>query len=176
LYKKDFLTKKLWTPWNKNFKRGPYNLIGKNISIGSYCIIEDGVIIGDNVQIGNYVFLKKGTIIESNVVIDSYVRSSGDNYIGKNTVIRYGVTIAKEVEIGESVFISPNVMTIYSTHKGVFIKKTIIKDRVFIGTAAVIGAGVVLEKDIVIGAMSYVVKDCKKVGKYVGVPARIIEN
>ncbi len=147
------------------------NSIGKNFKIGGYCIIEEGVTIGDNVTLGNYVYLQKGTIVGNDTFLDSYVRSSGNNYIGNKCTIRYGATIARKVKIGDEVFISPNVMTIFDKQK----IQTIIQDRVFIGTAAVIDAGVYINFDIQIGAMSYVNKDClTPAGVYFGQPAKFV--
>ena len=145
---------------------------GKNCKVGHYCVIEEDVIIGDHAIIENYVLLKKGTVIGDNCFIDSYVRSSGDNIIGNFVTIRFGATIARKVELEDDVFISPNVMTIYKKHDGSESSKTLIKEGSFIGTAAVIGPNVTIEKEVVIGAQSYVSSNClKRRGIYVGVPA-----
>lgn len=150
---------------------------GINFKIGNFCVIEEGVVIGNNVEIGNYVLLKKNTTIASNVFIDSYVRSSGNNYICDGVTVRYGATIAKEVVIEKNAFLSPNVMTIYSTHKGeTKSKPIIIGENAFIGTAAVIGPGVEIGKGVVIGAMAYVTKNCLEKGIYFGVPAKKIKG
>jgi len=154
---------------HKSFK------FGKDFTIGKFCVIEDDVIVGDNVDIGHYVLLKKGTRIGNNTSIDSYVRSSGENSIGNNCTIRYGATIAKDVIIRDNVFISPNVMTIFSDPKGKHGKPTFIGSNVFIGTAAVINSGVVIRDYVIIGAMSYVNMDCKTMGgTYVGQPAKYL--
>ena len=147
---------------------------GENFKIGGFCIIEEDVQVGDNVEIGNYVLLKKGTKIGNDVFIDSYVRSSGDNEIYDGATIRFGATIARNVIVGEEAFISPNVMTIYTTHRGKSRGKTIIGARAFIGTAAVINSGVAIGKDVVIGAMTYVSKNCIEKGIYFGIPAKKI--
>ena len=146
-----------------------------NFKIGNFCVIEEDVIIGENVTIENYVLLKAGTRIGDNCFIDSYVRSSGQNKIGDNCTIRYGATIAKDVFIGDDVFISPNVMTIYSDPYGKHDWHTSINDGAFIGTAAVINSGVKIAQKVVVGAMAYVNMDClKESGIYVGQPAKLI--
>ena len=148
---------------------------GKNFKIGNFCVIDEDVIVGDNVIIENYVLLKKGTIIGDNCFIDSYARSSGDNEIGDHCTIRYGATIAKNVIIDDNVFISPNVMTIYSDPNGLHGKPTYIKTNAFIGTAAVLKNSITINCGVVIGAMSYVNMDCKEAnGIYVGQPAKLI--
>lgn len=148
---------------------------GKNFKIGDFCKIEEGVVVGDNVELQNYVLLKKGTVIGDNCYVDSYFRSSGDNKIGNNVTLRFGATIAREVTIGDDVFIAPNVMTIYSTHEGDRISGTTIGDGAFIGTAAVVGPGIHVGPNVVIGSQAYVGKDCMEKGIYVGIPARKIK-
>lgn len=168
--------------YGKNFDIGHYNhignnvVIGDNVKIGHHCIIDDDVQIGDDVCIENYVLLKKKTKIMRRTFIDSYVRSSGDNFIGESCTLRYGSTIAKKVVLKNNVFISPNVMTIYSTHEGQFVQQTLIEPKAFIGTAAVLGPGVTIGSEVVIGAIAYVSSDCIEKGIYVGVPAKFLKS
>ncbi len=182
LQKIDRITKLNEYVYGAGFKIGLYNIIGVNVkigcnvTIGHHCIIEDDVEIGDNTSIGNYVLLNRKTVIKNNVFVDSYVRSSGDNFINNNVTIRYGATIARKVSIEEDVFISPNVMTIYTTHRRKKSPGTFLKKKCFIGTAAVIGGGVTIGEEVIVGAMAFVSKDCLEKGNYVGVPARLISK
>lgn len=144
---------------------------GKNIKIGHFCIIQDNVIVGDNVEIENFVLLKSGTRIGNDVYIDSYFRSSGNNSIGNNVTLRFGSTIARNVTVGNNTFISPNVMTIFTTHKGEKSKGTAIGNNVFVGTNAVIAPDVKIADNVVIGSMSYVAHSCLEEGIYKGIPA-----
>ena len=150
----------------------------KNLpKIGAYCVVEEDVEIGDNCEIGNYVLIKSGTKIGDNVFIDSYVRFSGNCVIGDNVTLRYGCTIARGVHIKDGVFMSPNVMTIYSgPHNSDATKTILIEEDAYIGTAAVIGEGVKIGKGAIIGAMAYVTKDCEPGRTYIGVPARDIKK
>jgi len=159
-----------------NNKVAPDFKHGKNFKIGDYCIIHEGCIVGDNVTIENYVLLKKGTIIGDNVFVDSYVKSSGSNKIGSNVTLRFNSTIAREVIIEDDVFVSPNMMTIYSTHEGVKEGGTLIGKGAFIGTNAVLGPNVKIGKKAVIGSMSYIAKDCEPDTIYVGIPAVRMEK
>jgi UDP-N-acetylglucosamine acyltransferase len=86
-------------------------IIGKNVEIGAFCIIEDDVIIGDNTIIKNYVELRKNTKIGNNSFIDSRVISSGNCEIGNYVTIRYDSIIARGVKIGDYTYISPKMMT-----------------------------------------------------------------
>ena len=115
---------------------------GKNLKIGEYCVIQEGCVVGDNVTIENFVLLKKGTIIGDSVFVDSYVKSSGSNRIGSNITLRFNATIAREVVVEDNVFISPNVMTIFSTHEGERLGGTKIGEGSFIGTNVVLGPNV----------------------------------
>ncbi len=147
---------------------------GANFKIGHFCVIEEDCAVGDDVNIQNYVLLKKGTRIGNKAYVDSYVRSSGDNYVGDNVTLRFGATVARKVWVGNGVFISPNVMTIYSKYTGEKSKGTLIDNGSFIGTAAVIGPNVRIGENVVIGSMAYVHKDCLEEGTYVGIPAKKI--
>lgn len=166
----------------ENVEIGNYNRIGRNVTIGEgskighHCIIDDNVTIGKNVKIDNFVLLKRETIIGNNTFIDSYVRSSGTCKIGNNVTVRYGATIAKMVTVEDEAFISPNVMTIYSTHEGRGVPGTLIGKKAHIGTAAVLGPGIMIAPEVVIGAMAFVSKDCTEKGIYVGVPAVKIKD
>ena len=120
--------------------------------------------------------LKNNTKIGNNVYVDSYFRSSGDNFIGNGVTLRFGSTIARKVYIGNDVFISPNVMSIYSKHTGEKSTGTYVEDGAFIGTAVVLGPNIRVGKGVVIGSMSYVSKDClDKGGVYIGIPAKKVK-
>ena len=149
---------------------------GNNLKMGYFNVIEEDVIVGDNVDIQNYVLLKKGTRIGNNCYVDSYFRSSGDNEIRNNVILRFGSTIARKVVVGDDVFISPNVMTVFSLPDGSKSAETIIGDNSFIGTAAVLAPNIVIEKGCIIGANSFVNKSCEKRGVYVGNPAKCIRE
>ncbi len=140
--------------------------------MGAYSIVEEGCDVGDNTEIGNYVLLKRNTKIGTGVYIDSYVKSSGNNRIGNNVTLRYNATIARDVEIEDDVFISPNVMTIYVEHTGEMKGGIVIGKGAFIGTNVVIGAGLKIGPGVTIGAMALVARDCIDPGIYVGIPAR----
>lgn len=145
---------------------------GRRFKMGRFCVIEEDVIVGDNVELGHFVLLKEGTRIGDDCYIDSYVRSSGQNRIGRNVTLRFGATIARNVDIEDEVFISPNVVTVFSLPNGTRSPGITIGKRAFIGTGAVIGAAVTIGEGVVIGANSYVHRDCLEKGLYVGNPAR----
>jgi len=149
---------------------------GKNCKIGNFCVIEEDVIIGDNVDIQNYVLLKKGTVIGSDCYVDSYFRSSGDNEIGNNVTLRFGSTIARKVFVRDNVFISPNVMTVYSLPDGTKSAATVIGEGCFIGTAAVLTPNITIMAGAIVGANSFVNKSILEKAIYAGNPAKKIRD
>lgn len=149
---------------------------GKNCTIGDYCVIEEGCTVGDNVDIQNHVLLKKGTIIGNGCYVDSYFRSSGDNEIGNNVTLRFGSTIARKVFVRDDVFISPNVMTVYSLPDGSVSSQTVIGTGAFIGTAAVLAPNIVIRAGSIVGANSFVNKSIMEKGIYAGNPAKLIRE
>lgn len=145
---------------------------GKNLKMGYNCVIQEGCVVGDDVTIEHFVLLKAGTIIGSRVFVDSYVKSSGDNLIGDDVTLRFNCTIAREVTVEDGAFISPNVMTIYSTHDGDREGGTVIGKNAFLGTNVVVGPNVRIGAAAVIGSLSMVTKDCDADGIYTGIPAK----
>ena len=149
---------------------------GKNFRMGNYCVIMRGCQVGDNVWLEHFVLLKPGTVIGSDTFVDSYVKSSGQNRIGSHVTLRFNATIAREVIVEDDVFISPNVMTIYSTHTGEKRGGTVIGAGCHIGTNAVIGPAVKIAAGSVIGALAYVNRNIEEQGVYIGAPARKLRD
>ena len=149
---------------------------GKNLKLGSFNVIEEDVIVGDNVDIQNFVLLKKGTRIGNDCYVDSYFRSSGDNFIGDNVTLRFGSTIARKVMVENNVFISPNVMTVYSLPDGQKSSGTFIGENAFIGTAAVLAPNISIRPGSIVGANSFVNKSILEKGIYAGNPAKLIRK
>lgn len=148
---------------------------GKNLKIGKYNDIQEGVTVGDDVEIKSYVELRKDTIIGNKCYIDSGVKSSGQCKIGNNVTLRYDAIIARNVIIEDDVFISPQVMFINVPFVEKVKKPTIIMKGAKIGTNATIDDGVTVGEGVIIGAKSFVNKDCLQKGIYVGSPAKLIK-
>jgi len=147
-------------------------MIGDGVTIGDFCVIDDAVKIGRNTRIMNYVELRAGTIIGEDCYIDSHVVSSGDNWIGNRVTLRYGAIIARGCHIGDDCYICPQVMTNNLDHNRRPIGGAHLGEYCFIGTQAVIGAGIKIASATVVGACSMVTKSIPEAGVYVGVPAR----
>lgn len=160
----------------------PYNIIsekakiGENVTIGSFCTIEDGVEIGDNTVIKSYVELRKGTIIGKNCYIDSRVSSSGDCTIGDHVTVRYDSIIARGVRIGDHTYICPKMMTNNLNTEGVQIGGANIGSNVFVGTGCVLQHGITIGNDSVLGSMSYINKDIPSNEIWFGNPAKLYKS
>lgn len=146
--------------------------VGNNVTIGNNTVILNDVSIGDDTRIEHFVLLKTGTAIGDNCYVDSYVKSSGENSVGNNVTLRFNSTIARKVTIEDDVFISPNVMTIFSQPDGSKSSGTKICKGAFIGTASVLNPSITVGPGAVIGAMALVTKDCEAGATYIGVPAK----
>lgn len=146
--------------------------IGKNVEIGSFCIIDDDVVIGDNTIIKSYVELRKATIIGKNCYIDSRVSSSGNCIIGDNVTIRYDSIIARGIKIGDGTYICPKVMTNNLNTEHEQIGGAHIGKNVFIGTGCVIQHGIEIGDNTVLGSMSFINKNVPKDEVWFGNPAK----
>jgi len=147
--------------------------IGKKVSIGSFCIIEDDVIIGDNTVIKNYVELRKGTIIGKDCYIDSRVSSSGNCTIGNHVTVRYDSIIARGVSIGDHTYICPKMMSNNLDVNNEQIGGAEIGSNVFIGTSSVLHHGIKIGDNSILGSLSFINKDIPKNEIWFGNPAKL---
>lgn len=130
--------------------------------------------------LSGFMTIGKATVVQQNV----YVGNGNNVRIGSYCVINENVKL-RYVEIGDYVLIAPGVSVIGVNHvsdridipiamQGSYKEKIIIEENVWIGTNAIITAGVKIEKGCIIGAGAVVTHDCNAFGVYGGVPARLI--
>ena len=149
--------------------------IGKNVIIEPYVVIGSKVKIGNNVIIKSFSHLEKCQI-ENKVEIGPYAR------IRPDTILKEGSKIGNFVEVKKSIvgkkskvnhlsYIGDTVIgksanigagTITCNYDGVKKSKTIIKDRVFIGSNSSLVAPVTIEEESIVGAGSVITKSVKK--------------
>ncbi len=137
--------------------------LGENTVIWHFSHVDEEAVIGDDTKIGQGCYVGKT------------VR------IGKRCRIQNNVNIFTGVEIGDDVFIGPNVTftnvkkpNAYKTAKEY--EKTVIKNGVVIGASATILCGITINEGAFIGAGSVVTKDVPKNATVIGNPAVVIRR
>ena len=149
--------------------------IGKGVTIEPYVVIGSKVKIGDNVIIKSFSHLESCKI-ENKVEVGPYAR------IRPKTILKEGSKVGNFVEIKKSVvgkkskinhlsYVGDSVLgqmvnigagTITCNYDGVKKSKTIIKDKVFIGSNSSLVAPVKINEESIVGAGSVITKNVKK--------------
>lgn len=128
-------------------------IIGDNVKLGEYVVIEGDVIIGNNVSIGNHVVIKKGTRIGHNVTIGD-LSVLGKVPTSNNKMARKPNLTTALLEIHDQVTIGCNTV-LYSGTKisqGVFIGDLAsIRENVRIGEESIIGRNAMVEMNTEVG-------------------------
>ncbi len=130
------------------------SIIGKGSSIGPFARLRPGSVIGENVKIGNFVEIKNSKIGNKSTIAHlSYI---GDSILGKNINIGAG--------------------TITCNYDGKKKNKTIIEDKVFIGSNTSLVAPLKIGRNSKTGAGSVVTKNIPSNSLVVGHDKLIIPN
>lgn len=139
--------------------------LGKNISIGPFCVIEDDVKIGDNTIIESNVKIGKGTQIGDNVIIkaSTVLGGSGFGYVLQDDetyemMPHFGrVIIEDNVHIGSNTCIDRGSLSNTIIQKGVRIDNLVhIAHNVNIGENSLIIAQSLVAGSVVIGKNCWV--------------------
>ncbi len=142
---------------NVQVKQGSYIIeseIAAGSQIGPYAHVRPGSVVRKNCKIGNFVELKKTRVDRGSKIPHlSYV---GDGVIGSGCNIGAG--------------------TIFANYDGENKHKTILGERVFIGSNTTLVAPVELGDDSCTGAGSVVTKDVENNSIVMGVPARFYKK
>ena len=151
------------TKIGKNVSIEPYVVfagkvvIQNNVTVKSFSHLED-VRINNNVLIGPYARLRPGTILEDNTKIGNFVEIKKSR-IGKNSKVNH-LSYVGDTRIGKSVNIGAGTIT--CNYDGFKKRKTIIKDKVFIGSNTSLVAPVIIDELSVIGAGSVITRKVNK--------------
>lgn len=130
------------------------SIIGNNVNIGHFSVIEDEVSIGDNCIIGNNVVIHKGTNIGSNVRIDD------NTVIGKNPMRAVNSIFKDEkalppAKISNGCLIGAGVIIYCGCEIGentLVADLSTIRENVVIGNKTIIGRGVAIENFCKVGS------------------------
>lgn len=134
--------------------------IGKNVEIGPWCIIEDGVIIGDDNKLWQNVYVAAGTTIGKDNTIHmgavighepqhlSYKGEKTGLKIGDWNIIREYVTIHRSFVKGESTIIGNKNYFMANSHVGHDCK---VGNEVVMCNVSLLGGHVEVEDKVFIG-------------------------
>ncbi|MFC1693998.1 acyltransferase [Candidatus Latescibacterota bacterium] len=153
----------------------PNTSLGRDVKIGRFSVIEEGVVIGNDSEIGHHVVIHKGSKIGANVRIDDHAvigklpmsaqRSKitragrspdpaeidNDSLIGTGAIIYAGSLIGRGVLIADTASVREDVTIGDYTIIG---RNTTIENKVTIGTRCKI------QSDVYICAFSEIGDDC----------------
>ena len=147
----------------KNVSIEPYvvfigNVVLKNnITIKSFSHLED-VRVENNVSIGPYARLRPGTILNEGAKIGNFVEIKKSK-IGKNSKINH-LSYVGDAILGKNVNIGAGTIT--CNYDGIKKSKTLIKDKVFIGSNTSLVAPITIDEQSVVGAGSVITKKVNK--------------
>ena len=114
--------------------------VENNVSIGPYARIRPGTTLGEGSKVGNFVEVKKSKIGKNSKI--NHLSYVGDSNLGRNVNIGAG--------------------TITCNYDGIKKSKTLIKDKVFIGSNTSLVAPITIEQQSVVGAGSVITKNVNK--------------
>jgi bifunctional UDP-N-acetylglucosamine pyrophosphorylase/glucosamine-1-phosphate N-acetyltransferase len=147
------------------------NTIADNVTIGANCIIKDAVIgegseilpntmidssiLGEGVSVGPYARLRPGTVLSNKAKIGNFVETKNAN-IGKGSKVNH-LSYIGDTDMGADVNIGAGTIT--CNYDGANKHRTIIGDRVFVGSDTQLVAPVTVEDGASIGAGSTIRKN-----------------
>jgi len=147
--------------------------VGSNVEIGANCILKDcevgegtvilansmidSSVIGANVNIGPFARLRPGTALADKAKIGNFVETKNAN-IGLGSKVNH-LSYIGDTDMGADVNIGAGTIT--CNYDGANKHRTVIGDRVFVGSDTQLVAPVILEDDSTIGAGSTIRKNAE---------------
>ena len=141
----------------------PYVVIGSKVKIGNNVIIKsfshlESCKIENKVEIGPYARIRPDTILKEGSKVGNFVEIKKST-VGKKSKINH-LSYIGDSAIGKMVNIGAGTIT--CNYDGVKKSKTIIKDRVFIGSNSSLVAPLKIDNESIVGAGSVITKNVKK--------------
>ena len=141
----------------------PYVVIGSKVKIGNNVVIKsfshlESCKIENKVEIGPYARIRPGTILKEDSKVGNFVEIKKST-VGNKSKINH-LSYVGDSNIGKMVNIGAGTIT--CNYDGVKKSKTIIKDKVFIGSNSSLVAPVKIDKESIVGAGSVITKNVKK--------------
>ena len=151
------------TKYGKNVIINPYVVIGKKTKIGNnveilpFTHIESAT-LESNVNVGPFSRIRPGSFLSKGAKIGNFVEVKKSK-VGKNSKINH-LSYVGDAHVGKNVNIGAGTIT--CNYDGKNKNKTIIKNKVFVGSNSSLVAPVTLNEKSVIGAGSVITKNVKK--------------
>ena len=150
---------KIW----KNVTIEPYVVLGEKVKIQNNSKIKsfshlENVKIENNVTVGPFARVRPGTVLKSGSRVGNFVEIKKSS-VGKNSKVNH-LSYIGDTNIGN--FVNIGAGTITCNYDGKNKNKTIIKNKVFVGSNSSLVAPVTLNEKSTIGAGSLITKNVKK--------------
>ena len=141
----------------------PYVVIGSKVKIGNNVVVKsfshlESCKIENKVEIGPYARIRPGTILKEGSKVGNFVEIKKST-VGNKSKINH-LSYVGDSDIGKMVNIGAGTIT--CNYDGVKKSKTVIKDKVFIGSNSSLVAPVKIDKESIVGAGSVITKNVKK--------------
>ncbi len=141
----------------------PYVVIGSKVKIGNNVVIKsfshlESCKIENKVEIGPYARIRPGTILKEGSKVGNFVEIK-KSIVGNKSKINH-LSYVGDSEIGKMANIGAGTIT--CNYDGIKKNKTIIKDKVFVGSNSSLVAPVKIDKESIVGAGSVITKNVKK--------------
>ena len=141
----------------------PYVVIGSKVKIGNNVVIKsfshlETCKVENKVEIGPYARIRPGTILKEGSKVGNFVEIKKST-VGNKSKINH-LSYVGDSDIGKMANIGAGTIT--CNYDGVKKSKTIIKDKVFIGSNSSLVAPVKIDKESTVGAGSVITKNVKK--------------
>ena len=151
------------TKIGKNVTIEPYVVLGEKVKIQNNSKIKsfshlENVKIEDNVTVGPFARLRPGTVLKSGSRVGNFVEIKKSN-VGKNSKVNH-LSYIGDTNIGN--FVNIGAGTITCNYDGKNKNKTVIKNKVFVGSNSSLVAPVTLNEKSTIGAGSVITRNVKK--------------
>ncbi|HCJ12193.1 MAG: acyl-[acyl-carrier-protein]--UDP-N-acetylglucosamine O-acyltransferase [Verrucomicrobia bacterium GWF2_51_19] len=135
--------------------------IGRNVSIGHYTVVDEGVVLEDGVCLAEHVVVRRGTHLKAHCKVDSFCVLGGlpqdlhfdaskdtGLIVGENTVLREGVTLHRSTQEGSPTEIGANGFLMGYSHVAHDCK---LGHNVILANSALLGGHVKLADYVFIG-------------------------